>query len=175
MRITEVTANNRRKAFEVVIGRRRLLFPYPQLRIQPNRSNRVTKVWVDDELGSEAFTYILQNGDQDTVHLDQVLDYNSDPAYLHDLVLYQLTLEAERAVAVSELSKREIIRRLGTSASQFYRLLDQTNYTKSVGQLLTLLNVLGWHVEFVVSRKRPMRAEPHKTRSKRRRDRVVGH
>ena len=35
----------------------------------------------------------------------------------------------------SRLSKREIIRRLGVFATQFYRLLDESNDSKSVDQL----------------------------------------
>jgi hypothetical protein len=50
----------------------------------------------------------------------------------------------------SRLSRREIIRRLGTSASQFYRLLDQTYYEKSVDQMLALLTVLGCQVNVTV-------------------------
>ena len=64
--------------------------------------------------------------------------------------MYKLTLEAQRRVEKSALSKREIIRRLGTSATQVYRLLDQTNYRKSVDQLLSLLQVLDCDVELVV-------------------------
>jgi len=51
------------------------------------------------------------------------------------------------------LSRREIIRRLGTSATQFYRLLDQTNYRKSIDQLLSLLHVLDCDVDLVVRAK----------------------
>jgi len=69
------------------------------------------------------------------------------------MLVYQLTLEAQKRVAATNLSKREIIRRLGTSATQLYRLLDQTNYAKSVDQLLRLLNVLDCDVEFVVHAK----------------------
>lgn len=79
-----------------------------------------------------------------------MLEYNSDPDYLKDTVLYELTLEAQERVARSGLSKREIIRRLGTSATQFYRLLDQTNYSKSIGQLLSLLEILDCEVELIV-------------------------
>jgi hypothetical protein len=79
-----------------------------------------------------------------------VLEYNQDPAYLNDALLHRLTIEARKAVAGSDLSKREIIRRLGTSASQFYRLLDPTYYGKSVGQMLALLRVVGKDVDVVV-------------------------
>ncbi len=53
----------------------------------------------------------------------------------------------------SQLSKREVIRRLGTSATQLYRLLDQTNYRKSVDQVLSLLQVLDCDVDLVVRAK----------------------
>jgi hypothetical protein len=49
----------------------------------------------------------------------------------------RLTLEAELRLKESPLSRREIIRRLGTSAAQFYRLLDTTNYSKSIDQVLS--------------------------------------
>ena len=87
----------------------------------------------------------------DTVHLDAVLEYNQDPGLLNELLLYRLTLEAREAVEESDLSKREMIRRLETSPSQFYRLLDPTYYGKSVGQLLALFRILGMKVDVVVS------------------------
>ena len=64
-----------------------------------------------------------------------------------------LTIEAQKRIAASPLSKREIVRRLGTSAAQLYRLLDQTNYRKSVDQLLALLQVLNCEVDLVVRTK----------------------
>ena len=66
-----------------------------------------------------------------------------------DLFLYKLTVEAIRRVKASPLSKREIIRRLGTSAAQFYRLLDPTNCRKSPGQLITLLYLLDCEIDLV--------------------------
>ena len=88
-----------------------------------------------------------------TVHVEQVLEYNRDPNYLRDLMLCKLTLEAQRRIAESPLSKREIIRRLGTSATQLYRLLDQTNYKKSLDQLVSLLQLLECDVDLVVRAK----------------------
>ena len=73
--------------------------------------------------------------------------------HLRDLMLYKLTLEAQRRIADSPLSKREIIRRLGTSATQLYRLLDQTNYKKSLDQLVSLLQLLECEVDLVVRAK----------------------
>jgi hypothetical protein len=53
-------------------------------------------------------------------------------------------------VAAGSLSKRELCRRLGTSATQLYRLLDQTNYGKSIDQVLRLLRALDCDVDLVV-------------------------
>jgi len=150
MKIHKVTPNSRKKAFEVQASRKRFLFPYAKLEHKPTRSNPLKSVYVDKELGGEAFTYVLKSGDEGTVHIDHVLEYNEDPSYMRDLLLYRLTLEAGRRVEASLLSKREIIRRLGTSATQFYRLLDQTNYRKSVDQLLNLLHVLDCEVDLIV-------------------------
>ncbi len=105
---------------------------------------------LDRELGGEGFTYVLESGKEGTVHSEQVLEYNQDPHYLRDTLLYKLTIEAQKRVKGSPLSKREIIRRLGTSATQLYRLLDQTNYSKSIDQLLSLLHVLDCDVDLQV-------------------------
>ncbi len=150
MKIKKVAPNNRKRMFEVVVNGKVLHFPYARLRIKPTANNRVVDAFPDPELGKEAFTYTLATGEQDSVHIDQILEYNKDPNYFRDLLLYKLSLEAQKCLEASGLSRREIIRRLGTSASQFYRLLDQTNYSKSVGQLLALLNLLGCEVEFTV-------------------------
>ncbi len=87
------------------------------------------------------------------MHVEQVLEYNQDPTNLRDLLLDRLTLEAKKRIAASPLSRREIVRRLGTSAAQLYRLLDQTNYRKSVDRVLALLQVLNCDVDLVVRTK----------------------
>ncbi len=153
MKIRTVAANNRKKSFEVATVRRKYSFPFAKLRLRPTPTNKVREVYVDTELGREAFTYVLESGAEDTVHIDDVLHYTEDPRYMRDLLLYKLTLEAQRRIKETALSRRELIRRLGTSATQFYRLLDQTNYKKSVDQLLLLLRVLDCDVSFVVKRR----------------------
>ena len=155
MKIQSIEANNRRKAFEIRTAEGIFPFPYVKLRHQPGSGNRVTSVAPDPELGDEAFTYILEDGTEDTVHLDAVLEYNEHAEYLRDLLLYKLTLEAQKQVEMSGMSKRELIRRLGTSASQFYRLLDPDNTSKSVGQLLALLHLLDCEVDLVVRERVP--------------------
>ena len=66
-------------------------------------------VSVDRELGDEAFTYVLASRDEGTVHIDHVLEYNQEPGYLRDVLLYRLTLEVQRRVENGPLSKRELI------------------------------------------------------------------
>jgi hypothetical protein len=150
MKIRSVRANNRRKAFEVTAGKKRLLFPFSRLEVQPTSENPIVEIYVDKELASEGITYRLQSGQECTVHIEEILEYNQDPDYLRNSLVYRLTLEAQNRLAATPLAKREIIRRLGTSPTQLYRLLDQTNYRKSIDQLLRLLQVLDCEVDLVV-------------------------
>jgi len=160
MKIRAVAGNNRKKVFEVTTSTRTWVFPYAKVDPQPTVQDPLERVFVDQELNREGFTYILTSGLEGTVHLDQILEYNQDPGYLRDALLYKLTIEAQQRVQASPLSKREIIRRLGTSATQLYRLLDQTNYRKTIDQLLSLLHVLDCDIDLVVraTRARPGRA-----------------
>src|SRR6266852_4526514 len=153
MKIRTAKVNNRRKVLEVRTSRGQFLYPFAKLDPRPSADNPIGEVRVDKELASEAFTYALASGQEGTVHIEQVLEYNKDPNHLRDRLLYRLTLEAQKRVAASPLPKREIIRRLRTSATQFYRLLDQTNYSKSLDQLVSLLQILDCDVDLVVRAK----------------------
>jgi predicted XRE-type DNA-binding protein len=153
VKIRRVVHNNRRKGFQVSTPRASYWFPYARLEVRPTSRDPVVSVFADRELGREGFTYALKSGREGTVHIDHVLDYNKDPAYLRDLLLHKLSLEAQERIKKSGLSRREIIRRLGTSPAQLYRLLDQTNYRKSIDQVLTLLHVLDCDVDLVVRSK----------------------
>ena len=153
MKITSVVANNRKRAFEVVTRRGQWLFPYSKAEPSPTPSDPLVELYIDPELGREGFTYVLASGAEGSVHIDHVLDYNEEPGYMRDLLLYNLTVEALDRIETSPLSKREIIRRLGTSPAQFYRLIDPTNYRKSVDKLLSLLQVLDCEVEVIVRAK----------------------
>jgi hypothetical protein len=153
VKIRSARHNNRKKVFEIRTSTKSLVFPFSKAEPTPTIDDSITEVFVDSEAGREAFTYVLSSGRTGTVHIEQVLEYNQDPNYLRDLLLYRLTIEAQNRIAKSPLSKREIVRRLGTSAAQLYRLLDQTNYRKSVDQLVALLQVLNCDVDLVVRSK----------------------
>jgi hypothetical protein len=105
---------------------------------------------VDEELGNEAVTYVLESGAEGSVHVDHALEYNQDPAYLSEILAHRLTVEACRRIKGSGLSRRETARRLKTSVPQLYRLLDPRNTRKSISQLVSLLYVLDCDVDLIV-------------------------
>ena len=147
MKLHSVTANNRRRTFEVITRAGTYSFPYVKCEPAPSPDDRLTDVYVDSELGNEGFTYVLASGAEGSVMLDSVLDHNADPQYLADLDLYYLTVAAKEGLEASGRSVRDVARALGTSPPQLYRLLDTANYTKSARQLLSLLALLGYRVE----------------------------
>lgn len=144
MKITSVTANNRKHAFEVHTPDHEFVFPYVKAGLVSTADDPIVEVYVDPELGDEAFTYRLKSGLENSIHIDEVLEYNRDPEYMANLALYQLTVDAKRRLEESGLSVREVSRMISTSPSQLYRLLDTTNYAKSAKQLLLLMYLLGW-------------------------------
>lgn len=155
MKIRRIKCNNQKKNFEVTtFSGRNFSFPYTMADPAPSPENQVHDAYADPELGKEAFTYVLESGDEGTVHIEHLLEYSEDPAYLARLTLHKLTVEAQKRVDQSPLSKREIMRRLGTSQAQLYRLLDPANYKKSMNQLVELLAAVDCEVEMVVRERR---------------------
>jgi hypothetical protein len=153
MTVRRADWNNRAKHFVVQVENRTYRFPYAKAEPEPTADDPVRDLYIDPEIARQGFVFTLESGREGTVHAGQVLEYNQDPDYMRDWLLYNLTCKAQDMLAESRLSKREIIRRLGTSASQFYRLIDQTNYRKSIDQVLALLHVLDCDVEFIVRKK----------------------
>ena len=152
MKIRKIETNNRKGEFRIITySGDSYVFPYVKADPRPDSTDNVADAVADRELANEAFTYILESGVEGTVHLDQVLEYNEDPTYLRDLLIHQMTVEARERVEKSGLSRRELTRRLKTSLPQLYRLLDTTNTTKSMNQLVALLQVLDCNVELVVT------------------------
>ena len=158
MKITSARANNRRHVFEVKTRRHEFMLPYSEVDPIPSPDDRIEEVFVDPELGREGFTYRLASGVEGSVHIDTVLEYNQDPSYLADLALYRLTVQARERFDESPLSARQVAAMLGTSPSQLYRLLDPTNYNKSLRQLIALLYYLGYDVDVEISERHPRAA-----------------
>ena len=163
MKISRVSINNRRKEFSIVTHAGAVYsYPYMEATPQPDSENRVRVVYVDEELGSEAITYVLNSGDEGSIHIDQVLEYNEDPNYMAELLTYKLTLQALKRIEACGLSRRQIAKQLRTSVPQLYRLLDPANSRKSINQLVALLHVLKCKVELVVHRRQA--TAPHHSR-----------
>lgn len=154
MKIRSAREHNRKREFTVVTySGNTYSFPYSKASPRPTARNPVSEIFVDKELGKEAFTYVLESGEEGTVHIEQVLEYNEDPKYLADLLIYKLSLEARRGAEESDLSRRQMAKRLKTSVPQLYRLLDPSNANKSMGQLIALLHILDRDVDVVVRKK----------------------
>lgn len=155
MKISSVSINNRRKEFEVLTRSGvSYAYPYAEADPRPDANNRIGEVFVDKELGSEAITYVLNSGDEGSIHVEQIFEYNEDPNYMAELLTYKLTLEARKRTESCGLSRRQLAKRLKTSVPQLYRLLDPANSSKSINQLVTLLHVLNCKVDLVVHRHR---------------------
>ena len=150
MTIKRVTVNNRRRCFEIETRKGVFAFPFVKLNLVPATTDRVKDVYVDRELGRQAITYVLESGEEDSVHLDDFLNYNKDPDYMRDMALYKLTVRARNLLKASKLPKRELARRMATSPAQIYRLLDQTNYKKTIDQMVRLLACLDCTLDFVI-------------------------
>jgi hypothetical protein len=155
MKIRRATVNNRKAQLELTARSGKVLpVPYAKLDPRPTPQDRIREAYVDKELGSEGVTYVLESGAEGSVHIDHALEYNQDPSYLAELLVHKLTVEAQRRVGGSGLSRRELARRLHTSVPQLYRLLDPANTRKSLGQLVGLLHLLDCDVELVVNPRR---------------------
>jgi hypothetical protein len=169
MKISEVTADSRKRVFTIRAARSEYVFPYSKLRVAPSAEDPIEVAYADPELGKEAFTYRLRSGAEDTVHLDEVREFAKDPEYLQELLLHSLTIEARRGLEESGLGKRQVSRLLGTSPTQLYRLLDPANQKKSVGQMLALLHLVDRDVSLVVKKRLPKSPESTRKRPRRKR------
>ncbi len=156
MKIRSLQMNNHRKVFVIRTYKERHEYPYALLDTRPTDDDKIVDAWVDPELAREAFTYRLESGAEDSVHIDRVLEYCQDPSYMRDLLLYKLTLAAKRLVDASPLGIRELSRRLGTSPTQLYRVLDEENNRKSLDRVFELLSVLQCRID-IHSKARPVK------------------
>jgi len=150
LKIKFVTVNNRKKAIEIETSKDKFSLPFSRLELRPSAKNKIAQIFVDKELGSRAVTYLMTSGKEASVHLDAFLDYNKDPDFVRAAALYQRTIAAMELMSKSSLSKHEVVRRLKTSPSQLARLLDPANKSKSVDEMLRLMSVLGYRVEWQI-------------------------
>lgn len=140
----------RSKGFIVHMGKRRLFYPFAMLDPRPTLKDPFIRGYADGTFGNEVVHYVLQSGKQGRISAEDVLHYYREVSELRGKVLYTLSIEAWERIQQSPLSRRQILKRLRTSASQLDRLLDETNFYKSINGVLDLLEVLGCDVDITV-------------------------
>ncbi len=145
--IKSVNVNNYAKKITIEVKGDVYNIPFAKLTTQPTRQNPVIEIFVDQELASEAVTYMLKNGEVDSIPFDAFLDYNRNPDYLKKMFLFEMTNVALNKLKSTQLSKNEICKRLRTSPSQLARLLDPTNTKKTMDKMLELLVILGADIQ----------------------------
>jgi len=145
-----VEIDNRRAELRIHEASKVWLFPYAKLRLKPEPDNPIIEAFPDPELGNECFTYFLASGETDSIHLDNVKALNRDPESMVDLFLFDLTVEALESIEEGGMGIRQLARMMDTSPAQIYRLLETTNYSKSIGQMIRLLYLLGKDVRLEV-------------------------
>ena len=124
LKMLNTSINNRRREFEIELPDRGVLpFPYHRAEPPPTRDDPIREFFIDPELGNEGLTYVLESGADGSVLADHVLEINRDPAYMRDLLVHQLTVEAVQRMESSPSGVRQLSRRLKTSLAQVYRLL----------------------------------------------------
>lgn len=148
-KIEAVSVNRRKKAFEIQVGSDVLVYAFSRADPPPSMQDPVHSVTVYDIFGGE-IRYMLASGRMGVVRLEEVLHHNRDPDHHRRVLLSQLAMEARNRIWTGSLSKREVIRRLGTSASQLSRLLDPSNERKSLDGMVALLYALDCELEIVV-------------------------
>ncbi|MHC5212714.1 MAG: helix-turn-helix domain-containing protein [Planctomycetota bacterium] len=155
MKVRKVVANNRKRQFEVHSARGDLPFPYAKAEPEPTPDDKIVHLFIDPELANEGFTYTLESGEEGSVLMDWVLSYNEDPRYLAEMKALQLAAEARQRLEQTPLSRRELCRRLGTSPSQLYRIIDPERPRPPVAQLIALLYALDAEVSLSVKDRKP--------------------
>ena len=147
MKVVDVKVDARKKELLITAGRSTFRYPFAFV----SGGDAVVAAKSDPELGSEAISCFLASGETRTIHLDDIRAQLGDADYLREQMLYDMTLQALRIVRKKRVAKRALCRMLQTSPAQVYRLLDQTCYSKTVDQMLRLLQVLGCTVKLDIS------------------------
>ena len=150
-KIKSVTFNNKTCVVTIQTSAAALDLPYSKLMLKPSPGNGIKEAYVDKELAQRCVTFMLKDGQEDSVPIEAFWEYNRDPDYMREIELYKLTTKAISLVKASNLSKRFICRQMGTSLSQLSRLLDPKNQKKTIDQMLRLITILGADFEIKVA------------------------
>lgn len=147
MKVTSVKIDSRKRELLITAGRKEFRYPLAFV----SSGDVVVAAAGDEETGNEAITCVMASGQTLTIHLDEIRAQLGDADYLRQQMLYDMTLQAQKSVREKRVAKRALCRMLQTSPAQVYRLLDQTCYSKTVDQMLRLLQALGCEVKLEIS------------------------
>ena len=153
----EIKPNYRRNVLEIVLveGRRAKKYNLPFAVFQNKTigsKNRFASITIDQELGNQAASFVLEDGSKGDFSADLVL-YYCDPSYDWSPI-NQLKRALKDKLGGSKLSVRVLADALHTSPSQVVRLLQENRVSKQIAQLFRLAELAGYQIEFNLKKKK---------------------
>ena len=152
----EIKPNYRRRVLEISLreGRNKKTYDLP-FKVFGKRKihggNRFASITIDQKLGNQAASFVLEDGTKGDFPADIVL-YHCDPTYDWSPI-NQLKRALKDKLGASQLSVRVIADALNTSPSQVVRLLQENKVSKQLAQLFRLAELAGYQVEFSLKKK----------------------
>src|SRR5258706_6858933 len=155
--IKSVKPNYRRRVLDIKLQEGRTTKPYslPFAAFGEKKvhsKNRFTRIEIDQELGNQVASFVLEDGTKADFPPDFVL-YHCDPSYDWS-PMNQLKRALKDKLGASQLSVRVIADALQTSPSQVVRLLEENKVSKQLVQLFRLAELAGYQVEFSLKKKK---------------------
>ncbi len=153
----EIKPNYRRNVLEVTLveGRKAKKYNLPFAVFRGKKiggRNRFLSITIDEELGNQAVSFVLEDGSTGDFPADFVL-YYCDPTYDWSPI-NQLKKALKDELDTSKLSVRVIADALNTSPSQVMRLLQENRASKQITQLFQLAELAGYQIEFNLKKKK---------------------
>jgi len=154
---SRITPNYRKRVLEITLREgaktKRYNLPFSAFGSKKiDSKNRFVSIGVDRELGSQAATFVLEDGTKGDFPADFVL-YHCDPTYDWSPI-NQLKKALRDKLGASQLSVRVIADAMNTSPSQVVRLLRENKASKQLVQLFRLAELAGYQVEFNLKKKK---------------------
>jgi hypothetical protein len=151
-----IKPNYRKSVVEVTLqeGRKLVRYNLPFAAFTTTRvsaKNRFVSIDIDEELGRQGSTFVMEDGTRGDLPADFVL-YYCDPTYDWSPI-NQLKRVLRDKLDASKLSVRVLADALHTSPSQVVRLLEENRGSKQLLQLLRLAELAGYRVSFTLKRK----------------------
>src|SRR3989304_2987463 len=153
----EIRPNYRRNVLEITLAEgkkaKRYNLPFAVFRDKKIGSkNRFSSITIDEELGNQAASFVLEDGSKGDFPADFVLYYCA-PTYDWSAI-NQLKRALKNHLGKSKLSVRVVADALNTSPSQVMRLLQENRISKQIAQLFQLAELAGDQIEFHLRQKR---------------------